>query len=239
MGPALKMLIFMKKHIFVLAVLLSSAFVALIAAPLSGADKVQVQNGKLVVMQNGTATFAKTDVALPFAITIDTNGVYTVNRGKKRQLNEGETLDKNGMLLKSDGSITPVMDHVAMNRGRVVVMRDGELTDLKDQITLGDGSVITADAYITPKQGLKRRLLDGELFKLQGGNLPARDTVSLDNGRVTVQKDGSQLAVEPGRTITMNDGTKVYSDGTVVRFDGTQVKLQEGQTLVIEGVKRR
>ena len=187
------MLKFMKKHIVVLAVLLSTAFcVALVAAPISGAEKVQLQKGKLVVMQNGAASFAKADVVLPFAITIDTNGIYTVNRGKKRQLNEGETLDKNGMLLKSDGTITPVMDHVAMNRGRVVVMRDGELADLKDQITLGDGSVITADAYITPKQGLKRRLLDGELFKLQGGNLPARDTVSMDNGRVTVQKDGSQ-----------------------------------------------
>jgi hypothetical protein len=229
----------MKKHIVVLAVWLVSIFSVAAAAPITGADKVQLQSGKVVVMQQGKATFAKADVALPHSIVIDTNGVYTVNRGKKRQLLEGETLDRNGMLLKADGSIIPVIDHVTMNRGRVMVMKDGDLSELKDRITLGDGSVITADAYIATKQGTKRRLLDGELFKLQGGALPARDTVSLDNGRVTVQKDGSQLVVESGRTITMNDGTKVFSDGTVVRFDGTQVKLREGDTLVIEGVVRR
>jgi hypothetical protein len=228
------------KHMVVLALWLATVFsAAVMAAPLTNVERVQMQKGKLVVMQNGTAAFAKGDVALPHGILVDTNGVYKVNGGKPRQLNEGETLNNEGMLLKADGSIMPVMDHVTLNRGRVVVMKDGELSDLKGTIKLGDGSVISDDGYITDKRGMKRKLLDGELFKTKGGALPARDTISLDGGRVTVQKDGSPIVLEPGRTITMNDGTKVFSDGTVVRFDGTQVKLREGETLVIEGVIRR
>jgi hypothetical protein len=228
------------KRMVVLDLWLVTVFCAtVVAAPLGNVEKVQIQNGKVVVMQNGAAAFARENVTLPHGIVVDTNGFFRVNGGKPRQLNEGETLNREGMLLRADGSIMPVMDHVTLNRGRVVVMKDGELSDLKGTIKLGDGSVISDDAYITDKRGMRRKLLDGELFKTKGGALPARDTISMDGGRVTVQKDGSQIAVEPGRTITMNDGTKVFADGTVVRFDGTQVKLREGETLVIEGVIRR
>ena len=228
------------KHMVVLALWLATVFsAAVVAAPLTNVEKVQMQHGKLVVMQNGAAAFARENVTLPHGIVVDTNGVFKVNGGKPRQLGEGETLNREGMLLRADGSIMPVMDHVTLNRGRVVVMKDGELSDLKGTIKLGDGSVISDDAFITDARGMRRRLLDGELFKTKGGALPARDTISMDGGRVTVQKDGSQIALEPGRTIMMNDGTKVFADGTVERFDGTQLKLKDGQTLVIEGVVRR
>jgi ribosomal protein L21 len=53
---------------------------------------------------------------------------------------------------------------------------------------------------------------------------------------VIVQKDGSQLTVASGRSITMNDGTKVMGDGTVIRFNGDQTTVKEGQILALEGV---
>jgi hypothetical protein len=211
----------------------------LMAAPLVSADKVQFQKGKVLVMQNNALTEAKQEVALPFDILVNTNGAYTVAGGKPRQLQEGEVLDRSGMLLKSDGTLAPVMDHVAMNRGRVVVVRDGDAGEVKDTVKLGDGSTISADAYLTPANGTRRRLLDGEIFFLKGGALPSRDTVSMKDGRVMVQKDGSPLVIQGSRTITMNDGTKVFGDGTVVKFNGETTKLREGETIVLEGVQRR
>lgn len=211
----------------------------LTAAPLVSADRVQFQKGKVLVSQNNVMTEARQEVALPFDIMVNTNGAFTVAGGKPRQLQEGEVLDRSGMLLKSDGTLAPVMDHVAMNRGRVVVVKDGDASEVKDTVKLGDGSSISADAYLTPPSGPRRRLLDGEIFFLKGGALPARDTVSLKDGRVTVQKDGSPIVIEGSRTITMNDGTKVFGDGTVVRFNGDTSKLREGETIVLEGVRRR
>jgi hypothetical protein len=210
----------------------------LTAAPLA-ADKVQFQKGKVFAMQNNALTEARQEVALPFDILVNTNGAFTVAGGKPRQLREGEILDRSGMLLKGDGTISPVMDHVAMNRGRVMVVRDGDASEVKDLVKLGDGSTISADAYLTPSSGTRRRLLDGEIFFLKGGALPSRDTISMKDGRVMVQKDGSPLVIEGARTITMNDGTKVFGDGTVVKFNGETKKLREGETIVVEGVQRR
>ena len=212
---------------------------ALTAAPLTSADKVQFRNGKVLVSQGSAVTEAKEDVALPFDILVKTNGAFTVGVGKPRHLQEGETLDRDGMLLQADGTIAPVMDHVAMNRGRVMVMKDGESTELKDQLQLGDGATISPDAYLTPRKGTRRRLLDGEVFHLSGGALPTRDSITMQSGRVTVQKDGSALVVESSRSITMNDGTKVFGDGTVISFSGEKSKLREGETIIIQGVQRR
>jgi len=212
---------------------------ALAAAPITSADKVQFKGGKVLVLANGAAAEATDNVALPLDILVSTNGTFTVKKGAPRKLEEGDTLDRNGMLLRADGTITPVIDHVAMDRGRVMVMKDGVRIPLTGTLKLGDGSVIHADGHITPLNGVKRLLLDGELYRLEGGTMAARDTISMQNGRVTVQKDGAVLNVERDRSITMNDGTKVFGDGTIVKFNGERSKLREGQTIVVEGVKRR
>lgn len=202
-------------------------------------EKVQFKAGKVFVSGNGTLAEAEEEIALPFQILVQTNGTFTVNDGKARKLAEGDILNKNGMLLRADGTITPVMDHVTMQRGKVVIVKDGQANDATEKVRLGDGSTISTDGYLTHARGTRRRLLDGEVFHLQGGVLPARDTVTMQEGRVTVQKDGSTFPVEPGRSITMNDGTKVLGDGTIVRFNGDRSKLREGETLVIEGVQTR
>jgi hypothetical protein len=202
------------------------------------ADRVQCQNNKVLVWQDGAATEATDNIALPFDIVVATNGTFTVKSGRVRQLGEGDILGRDGMLIQPNGSITPVMDHVTMNRGRVLATKDGETAELREAMPLADGATISADGKITTPDGTSRKLLDGEILRPEGGALPARDTITMQNGRVMVQKDGSMLSVDPGRTIRMNDGTKVESDGTITSFSGERTQLAEGQIYVVEGVVR-
>ena len=210
---------------------------SLVAAPMTGVEKVQFRDNKVFAWRNGAVIQTKTEVALPFEILVQTNGIFTVKGGKVRRLEEGDILGSDGMLLKPDGNIHAMMDHVTLNRGQVLQNADGEAATPRDSIQLGDGMTLRPDRKIITPQGKASWLLDGELFKPEGGTLPARDTITMQNGRVMVQKDGTMLALDPARSITMNDGTKVLGDGTVIGFlTGTQTKLAEGQVHIIEGV---
>jgi hypothetical protein len=215
-----------------------AASLHLIAAP-GVVEKVQFRNQKVFAMPGDTVLVAPKEIALPFDIVVRTNGTFTVGGGQPRQLQDGEILGADGMLIKPDGSIVPIIDHVTMNRGKVVMFKDGVATELHQLLQLSDGTSIDPEGTITPRDGAPRRLLDGEIFQLTGGSLPARDTITVKNGRVIVQKDGSQLTVEPNRSITMNDGTKVLSDGTIIKFNGDQLTVSEGQIYTLEGVVKR
>ena len=210
---------------------------SLVAAPMTGVEKVQLRDSKVFAWRNGTVIRTVTEVALPFEILVQTNGTFTVKGGKVRRLEEGDVLGSDGMLLKPDGSIHAMMDHVTMNRGQVLRSEDGEAAAPRDSIQLGDGVTVRPDRKIITPQGKASWVLDGELFKPEGGTVPARDTITMQDGRVMVQKDGTMLALDPARSITMNDGTKVLGDGTIIGFlTGQQTRLAEGQVFVIEGV---
>ncbi len=218
---------------------LTVGLISIIAAPSVVAEKVQFRNDKVVALPSGQELAAPNEITLPFDIVVHTNGTFTVKGGPSRQLQEGEILGSDGMLIKPDGAITPVIDHVTMNRGKVVLMKDGVATEVKGLLQLSDGTTVFPEGKISPRDGAPRRLLDGEIFQLTGGSLPARDTITMRNGKVIVQKDGSQLTVEPSRSITMNDGTKVLSDGTIIKFNGDQTAVSEGQIYTLEGVVKR
>lgn len=202
-------------------------------------EKVQFKGGKVFVHPGGRTLEAPEELSMPFEVVVLTNGTFTVNKGKARNFQEGDSLGADGMLTKADGSISPVMDHVSRNRGRVTIFKDGEGSEPREPVKLANGTTVTPDGKITPPSGASRTLLDGEIFKLDGGSVAARDTITLQGGRVKVQKDGSAITVEPGRSIMMNDGTKVMSDGTVIRASGSQIKLTEGQVVTIDGVATR
>jgi hypothetical protein len=222
-----------------LFLLMLSSFTVL-AAPAGAIEKVHFKDKKVLVWPGGLVLQAPNEVILPFDIVIQTNGTFTVKGGRTRLLQDGDVLGADGMLIKADGSVTPVMDHVTLNRGHVVVLKDGEPVEPRDMVQLGDGTILSPDRKIIPRAGLPRWLMDGELFHLEGGTLPARDTVTMQNGRVIVQKDGSMLALEPARSITMNDGTKVLGDGTIIKFlSGERATVSEGEVLVIDGVITR
>ena len=220
------------------AALFVSSF-SLVAAPMSAIEKVEFTRDKVVVWPGGQTLTAPNKAVLPFNIVVQTNGTFTVNGGKMRTLRDGEILGADGMVITPAGSITPVMDHVSVNRGHVVVFQDGEASEPRDAVQLGDGTTVSPDNKIIPRVGSPRRLLDGELFQLEGNMLPARDTITVQNGRVLVQKDGSMLAIDPARSIMMNEGTKVRGDGTIVKFNGDRTTLSEGQILILEGVVTR
>lgn len=209
------------------------------ASQITGVDRVQIIDKKVVLLPARTVLAAPNSVGLPFRIVVYTNRTFQVNGGKLRELEEGDVLGSNGMLLKLNGTITPVMDHLTLNRGRVLIVKDGEATRPGDFVELGNGTTVAPDWKITPLVGNSRRLMDGELFRLESGTIPARDTITMQDGRVFVQKDGSMLSLDRVRSIMMNDGTKVLSDGTVIYFNGTRSMLAEGEVRVIEGVVRR
>ena len=227
----------MKAIVSGLALMISAAIA--FAADTAAIDKVQFKGGKVLVWPGGKTLAAPNEASLPYSVLVKTNGTFTVQGGKLRSLQEGETIGKDGMLTKPDGTVQHVVDHVSLLRGRVIVVIDGESTEAKAQVKLGDGTTIDPDGKISPRTSSPRRLLDGEAFQLKGDALPTRDTITLQDGKVKVQKDGSVLAVEPGRSVMMNDGTKVFGDGKIVYKDGQQAQLAEGQIIMIEGVVTR
>lgn len=212
---------------------------ASLAATAPAFDKVQFLGGKVITWPGAKELLAPDEATLPFEVVVKTNGTFTVQGGKMRALREGESITKEGTLNKPDGTVQPVVNHVTLTRGQVLLVQDGEAAPAREPVKISDGTVIYPDGKVAPATGSPRRLLDGEVFQLQGGALPARDTITLQGGKVKVQKDGSLLTVEPGRAIMMNDGTKVFGDGKFIRASGQQGQLAEGEVLVIEGVVTR
>jgi hypothetical protein len=209
------------------------------AAATNAVAKVQFKGGKVLVLPAGEILVAPNEATMPFNIVVQTNGTFTVKGGKVRSLLEGETIGSDGMLTRPDGTISPVMDHVSFNRGRVLLFKDGEATEPRQLVILGDGTSISPDGKITPRASAPRRLLDGEVFQLEGQALPARDTITMQGGRVKVQKDGSLLSVDRERSVMMNDGTKVFGDGRIIKPNGDQTTVSEGQVITVEGVTTR
>ena len=81
-----------------------------------------------------------------------------------------------------------------------------------------------------------KRLLDGQLLRLDGSAVASTDTVSLVNGKVVLFKDGGKTDLRRGQTMTMSDGTKVSGDGYLIRPNGPRTVLKEGETLKLPGV---
>jgi hypothetical protein len=202
-------------------------------------ERVMLQEGKMMVVQGGATNLLEKEISLPNEIKVMTNATFQVNGGKERKLSEGQVLGADGMLTSPNGSVEPVTDHVAIKKGRAILIRDGESSPIGGEFALGNGTRVTGDAYLIRPNGARIQLLDGQILRLEGQAIPARDTVTLIEGKVRVQKDGSQFDVPAGRSLMMNDGTKVFGDGKVVMKDGTVKQLAEGQILEVEGVVRK
>lgn len=202
-------------------------------------ERVLFKGGKMLVEQSGKASPMDKEVALPNEIKVMTNATFRVKSGRERKLDEGQILGADGMLTSPDGSIVPVIDHVTMKNGQILLAKDGDTSTLQIELRLEDGSKVTPDGYLVSKYGVRVKLMDGQMLRMDGQLIPAKDTVTLSGGKVRVQKDGSQFEVAAGRSLTMNDGAKIFGDGTVLMKDGTTKKLVEGEILVLEGVVRK
>lgn len=199
-------------------------------------ERVLLKSGAMTVVQGGASLPMTNEVSLSHGIKVLTNGVFRLSSGKERHLAEGEVLSADGMLTSPDGRLKPVFDHVAMLKGQPILTKDGEPTPLSKDTDLPDGRRVTADGYLMSASGARRKILDGETFDLTGKTVPTSDTITLKDGKVMVQKDGSLMEVPPGRTLMMNDGTKVFGEGKVVMKDGSTKQLVPEDVLKVEGV---
>ena len=227
----------LKVRVILLSTLLTAPF--LMAEPDKPFERVMFKEGKVLFVQAGKTIEATNDFAFSKDIAVLTNGTFVVLKGKARRFREGDALGTDGMLIGADGSIAPVVDHLIMKNGRPTLVLNGEPTVLTSAYRLGDGTTILPDATVIAPNGLRSRLLDGELRKLDGVPLSVKDSISLQSGKVIVQKDGSPLTVQPGQSVMMSDGTKVFGNGTVLKPDGTKVTLKEGEIVPVEGVVRQ
>lgn len=198
-------------------------------------DGATIKQGKPYSIQGDDLQLITKNLDLPFNIVVTTNGNFTVGKGSERALSEGQILKSDGWLISPDGSAVPVFDHVAMSEGRVVLVRDGDSQILTDPMTFPNGLNIGPDGSCAYPSGAHARLMDGQMFQLDGTPILSKDTISMKHGQVVVQKEGKLLYLAPAETMGMNDGTSVRGDGLMQNRDGTQSWLVEGQTLVIPG----
>ena len=193
-------------------------------------------DGKVWTIDGVQKVEATNEIVFPGDLKIKTNGVFTVKGGKERQLKQEQILAPDGMLTSPDGTVVPVQDHLAMVNGRMQLVKDGDATPLAAEYRLPDGSRVKPGGEIIQPNGAVRRMLDGQTTRLDGTSIPATDTASLQNGKVTLFKDGGRVVLRRDQVMAMSDGTRVSGDGKVVRPDGRTEMLKEGQILKLPGV---
>ncbi len=189
-----------------------------------------------LLRQGSSLALLTTEMSVADGIKVFTNGTFSVNEGKPRQLADGQVLRPDGFLLNPDGSIVPVCDHVTMTGQTVKLYRDGEASELTSPLTLPDGSTINPDGSY--QRGSRRsRLVGGQMLTLAGVSLDGLNTISLKDGRVVVYKGAVLIPLEGANVIMgMFDGTRVRSDGLVMFHDGSSLQLAERQVITVPGV---
>jgi hypothetical protein len=207
----------------------------------SSAETVTCRTNTSLLQRGAELTPLTEGLTMPGGIEVFTNGTFRVKEGKTRLLKEGEILRGDGYLLKPDGAVMPVFDHIAMSQGRVTVFKDGEGEALSAPLTFPDGSVINPDgSYWRPagSYGRRSRLAEGRLLTLEGVSLGGLDTISLRNGKVVVHKSGALIPLQASnQTTAMSDGTRVRGDGLISYPGGATVQLAEGQIITVPGLR--
>jgi hypothetical protein len=201
------------------------------------AEEVTVVDGVSQVEKDGEWIPLEKELALASTIKVQTNGTFTVDGGKARTLKEGQILRKDGYLLNPDGTMAPVYDRItAESIGVTTLFRDGTGSLLTTPYKLPNGIQVSPDGTMILANGKMKRLVPGQMLKLNGEVLSAKDTVTMRDGTVYAQKEGVQYKVEPNRSFTMNDGTKVFGSGKLVGMDGSEQTLSEGEVITLPGV---
>ncbi len=198
-------------------------------------EGVTKKKGEILVIRNGKTSPLEDEIKLPFGVLVSTNGTFKVEKGKDRPIEEGQVVRADGNLLNADGSIQPVFDHFAIKLGKVIEVIDGQATPLAGPRNMADGSVLNPNGVQALPGGRKVQLNDGQLLKPDGSWLPIKETVSLKDGKVVVQKDGALFVLKSFQIMGTSDGTKVQGDGTVTLVNGKVIKLTENQTVLIDG----
>jgi hypothetical protein len=201
-----------------------------------GRELVLFQDSRVWSLNGDKAVLLAEDIKWPNNITVSTNGTFQVGEYPARPFVDGQVLASDGMLTSPDGRMEPVIDHEGMLAGSTFSSRNAGRTNATQNLQLGKDKVLTPDRVLLGRDGSWMRVIDGLLFTSDGTPIPAWDTITLQQGNVVVQKEGTQLMIPLGRSIMMNEGTKVFGDGRVLNKNGAITTLTEGQILIIEGV---
>ena len=202
----------------------------------SAPDGVTLKDGKVYGIAGGQLVALAEAVKLPFDVEVNPDGIFKVAAGKERNLLEGQIIRRDGWLVSRDGSVQPVFDHVAMLAGRVMVVRDGRAAPLTKTLNFPGVLTVEPDGSCTYTRSGSSRLQDGQLFRMDGTGIMAKDTATLINGKLVVQRGGSLINLNSGQIMGMNDGTRVYGDGRVERQNGTITQMREGQVVLFDGM---
>jgi RNase P/RNase MRP subunit p29 len=198
-------------------------------------DGVTVKGDQVYFLHGDSREILADNLKFPSEVEVTTNGTFTVAKGKERRLGESQIIRRDGWLLNPDGSVEPVFDHLAMKAGQVQVVRDGQAETLTKPMSFPNGLNVAPDGSCVYPSGASTRLQDGQLFRLDGTPILSKDTASLKNGHVVVQKDGTMMPLADVQIMGMNDGTRVHGDGLIEKRDGASFHLREGQTILIDG----
>jgi hypothetical protein len=202
-------------------------------------DGVTVKGTNVYTIRGEDLEVITNTVTLPFEVEVTTNGTFTVAGGKERKLAEGQIIRNDGWLVRPEGLIEPIINHVAMVGGQVLLRRDGQDEIMRQQTVFTNGFILAPNGACTYPDGNRSRLADGQLFRFDGTTIPAMDAATLINGEVWVQRNGTRLSLNTRRGIGMNEGSLVLADGTIRRRDGSITVLREGHTVLIEGTASR
>jgi hypothetical protein len=202
-------------------------------------DSVTLKDKEIYYLRAGHWEPATNVIKLPFEVEVKTNGVFTVAGGRERKLADGQVIRKDGRLVNPNGAVQAVFDHVEMLGGTATVIRDGKPEPLTETMTFPNQLTISPDGSVVYPSGDRSRLADGQLFRLDGTSVPAKDAVTMKDGHVVVQRGGKLIPLGPTQIMGMNDGSKVQGDGLVTKMDGTESQLTEGQTILIDGAAAR
>jgi hypothetical protein len=208
------------------------------ANPGSTSEQYVARKGLTYAIKQGATNLLDKPVKLAASVQLQTNAVFQVGKGKERTLREGQILLADGFLMGMDGSLAPVFDHYAMRNGEFRVCRDGVESRVASPVLLPSGDRIDSTGWIRRPNGSSTRLIDGELLALNGQPLPSWDVVSKLDGQLRIQKEGALVVVPSGRSLMMNDGTKVLTDGTLVSSSGSIRGLSVGEYVLLPGVRR-
>jgi hypothetical protein len=200
-------------------------------------DGVVCVTNSSLLREGSSLTLLTNELSMGNGILVYTNGMFSVNGGKHRQLLDGQVLRPDGFLLNADGSIAPVRDHLLMTGGTVVVYKDGDVSTLSSPFGLPDGSVINPDGSYT-RPGRSARLVDGQMLTLTGESLAGLSTISMKNGQVVVFKSSVLVPLAASNVIMgMFDGTRVNAAGLVTFMDGNTLQLADNQVITLPGIR--
>ena len=226
------------RALVIIQLFLSTNAVLLFAQANSFSEGAICRTNRTLLQHGSELTLLQDEMTIPDGIKVFTNGMFRVNEGKARNLEAGQILRADGILLNPDGSIMPVFDHIAMSKGVVMVFKDGAGERLTSTLTLPEGSIINPDGSFARPNGRHARLVDGQLITLEGAAMSTLDTITLRNGKVVVYKSGALIRLDsPVQIMGMYDGSRVRADGLITSPNGATSQLTEGQTITVEGVR--